>query len=341
MAILIASLVRRYGYRRLYYVGMLALSLGSAVMAVAPNVLAVLVAALLTSLASAIIVPVALAMAATELSADAGRRAMSYQIASIFVAVALGLPACVLLAQTLGWRVAFGLLALLPALLLPLIVRVVPIGARDVRVRFDLATSVANYRELLANRSLLAMYAFLVLYVVCAFSTGAYVAALLVSRGFGPGELGVTFAVIGVAFVVSSISAGETLGKVKGDLRLVIVGGALLFCLLRGSLYVVPLPLITMIALLGLASLVDGTVAVALRALVASYAVRDRALSMVVFAACESLGQALGGVIGGGVLAISGYPGIGVLVFVVCFLAIWLPITSRRLWQPALITPSG
>jgi len=81
IAMLIGSLVQRHGFRRLYLAGVGAMTLGSIVMALAPNILAVLGAALLLSFANAVVVPVALALAATQFSANTSRRAISYQIA--------------------------------------------------------------------------------------------------------------------------------------------------------------------------------------------------------------------------------------------------------------------
>jgi DHA1 family inner membrane transport protein len=143
MALVIGTLVRRHGYRRLYVPGTIAMSLGTAAMAVAPNVAVMLVAAFLLSFATAIVIPVALALAAKELSPTAGRRAMSYQIACVFAAIAVGLPVCVFLAQALSWRGAFVALAIVAVFLLPAIFRVVPVGVRDPRAAIDVATSGA------------------------------------------------------------------------------------------------------------------------------------------------------------------------------------------------------
>jgi predicted MFS family arabinose efflux permease len=337
MALVIGTLVRRHGYRRLYVAGTIAMSLGTAAMAVAPNVAVMLVAALLLSFATAIVIPVALALAAKELSPTAGRRAMSYQIACVFAAIAVGLPVCVFLAQVLSWRGAFVALAVVAMFLLPAIFRIVPVGVRDPCAAIDVASTVGQYRELLSERSLLAMYVFQVLYVICGFGSGAYATALIASRGFDAQAQGVALLVAGVAFVLTSVLAAEALGKLRIDLRLVIIVGTLGFCLARGTMYIAPLPLAAIIGLLGIASLCDGAVAVAMRALIASYDVRDRTLSMVFFAACGSFGQAVGGVGAGIAIALGGYAGVGVLVLALCAFAIWLPVVSGRLIRPATV----
>jgi predicted MFS family arabinose efflux permease len=337
IAVLIGSLVQRHGFRRLYLAGVGAMTFGSIAMALAPNVLAVLGAALLLSFANAVVVPVALALAAPQLSANTGRRAMSYQIACLFAAVAVGLPACVFLSTVLGWRGAFAVLAIVPLLLVPLVARLVPIGGRDPSARFDLAKTAAEYRDLLGDPSLALMFAFQVVYVICAFGTGAYASALLVSRGYGPDALEVTFAVVGIAFIVSSVATGEILGKLTLDLKLLMVGVALVFCLARGTIYVASLSFTWILLLFALASLCDGILGVAIRANVAAYDVRDRTLSMVFFAASDSFGQASGGVVAGAVLAAGGFLAVGELAFLVGLTSIWLPIASRRLLRPATV----
>jgi predicted MFS family arabinose efflux permease len=331
------TLIRRYGYRRLYLAATFALILDALLVSIAPNVSVLVLAALLGAFANAIITPVSLAIATTELSPQASQRAMSYQIACIFVAIAVGIPTSVLVASLLGWRETFVLLATLVVLLLPFVWRIVPAGARDANARFGLATAIDDYRAILSKSSLSAIYLFLVLYVVCAFGAGAYTSALLVSRGANPSEVGLGWAVLGLAFVLSSVVAGEVLGKLRFDLRLVVLGGAVVFILAKGIIYAAPLSITAIIFLAGLASLCDGAVSVALRMLVASYPVRDRALSMVLFSTCESLGSAIGGVTAGTVLAMGGYPLIGGQVLLVGFVALSLPLVSRRLNQPAIV----
>jgi hypothetical protein len=58
-------------------VGVVAMAIGSATIAAAPGLAVVLVGALFLSLANAVITPVSLAMATTELVGDTRRRAMS------------------------------------------------------------------------------------------------------------------------------------------------------------------------------------------------------------------------------------------------------------------------
>ncbi len=331
ITLLIGTLVRRYGYRRLYVAGTLAMALGSTIMAVAPNVAVVLVAALLLSFATATVLPVALAIAATELSPTARRRVMSYQIACIFAAVAVGLPACVFLAQALSWRGTFAVLAAVAVLLLPAVFGLVPVGSHDPSARFHLPTAVQSYRELLRDRSLASMFGFQILYVVVVFGTGAYLSALIIARGFGADAVGAALAVVGVAFILSSVLSAEVLGKLRVDLRLVVLGAALSFCVSRAVIYILPLPLPVLVGLLAAGSLVDGVMAVAFRTLVASYDVKDRALSMVFFAACDNVGQAVGGVVAGALLAAGGYAAIGLLVLAISLLGSWLPLASRAL----------
>jgi DHA1 family inner membrane transport protein len=302
----------------------------------APNLTTLFAAALLCAFANAITLPVGLAIAATQLSERTGHRAMSYQIACVFAAVAAGLPGVVLLANALGWRSAFVILAVVPVALLVAVVVTVPVGRRDPNSALDLAAMARNYRALFRYRSLGLMYAFQVLYVICAFGSGAYSAAFVHSRGFSAQDFSILLAVIGVAFVASSLASGEILGRLKPDLRLVIAIGAILFCLARGSIYMSPLPFVSIVVLFAVASLCDGAVAVAMRSYVASHDAPDRTLSMVFFGACDSLGQALGGIITGAALATLGFVGIGGLAFAICVIATAIFVATQwRSWPAA------
>jgi predicted MFS family arabinose efflux permease len=113
------------------------------------------------------------------------------------------------------------------------------------------------------------------------------------------------------------------------------------FFVTRATAFLLPLPLVVLIGLFGLASVMDGSIGVAMRSLIASYEVPEQALSMVFFEACGSLGQMLGGVFAGIALAIGGYPAIGLLMGMLCVLAAWLPLVSGRLAWRAPPAPAG
>ena len=81
----------------------------------------------------------------------------------------------------------------------------------------------------------------------------------------------------------------------------------------------------------GLASVMDACVGVAMRSEFASYDVGEPTLCMVLFAACDGVGQTLGGVLAGMALALSGYSAIGLFVAMLGILAVSLPIVSVRL----------
>jgi predicted MFS family arabinose efflux permease len=249
--------------------------------------------------------------------------------------VAVGLPATVLLANAIGWHATFALLALVPLLLLPAVVRVIPDGQREPSARVDLGDAIGRYARMLRDRSLAVMYVFWVLYVACAFGSGAYAAALTVSRGFGAGAVGVLFAVVGGVFIVSSVVSPEVLGRWRVDLRWLVAAVAVVFFATRAAAFFLPLPFVGLLVLFGLGSVMDGCMGVAMRSLIASYEVPEQALSMVFLESCGSLGQTLGGVVAGMALAIGGYPAIGLLMGMLCLFAAWLPILSGRLMQAA------
>src|SRR5262249_44628507 len=199
----------------------------------------------------------------------------------------------------------------LPAGLLGGVLTTIPAGARSATAGEGLRAIVRSYAALFENRSLRAMYVFWTLYVLCAFGSAAYASALVISRGFTAENLSLLLAVIGIAFIVTSLTSGELLGRFKPDLRVVIAVFAILFCLARGWVYLWPLPLGSLLGLFAIASVADAAIGVALRAHVAAHDVPDRTLSMVFFGACDSLGQAMGGVLMGAALAVAGYAAVG------------------------------
>jgi predicted MFS family arabinose efflux permease len=165
---------------------------------------------------------------------------------------------------------------------------------------------------------------------MCAFGSAAYAAALVISRGFGADAVSLVLAVIGVAFIASSILTPEVLGRSGVNLRWLVAVAAALFFSARAAAFLLPVSLFALLALFALASVMDGCIGVAMRSQMATYDVADHALSMVFFAACDGLGQTLGGILAGTALALSGYGAIGLLVAGLGVLAVWLPIASGR-----------
>jgi hypothetical protein len=94
-------------------------------------------------------------------------------------------------------------------------------------------------------------------------------------------------------------------------------------------MYLWPLPLGILLGLFALASVSDAVIGVALRAHVAAHDVPDRTLSRVLFGACDSLGQAMGGVLMGAALAVAGYAAVGGLVYSVGVIALFFFVRSQ------------
>jgi predicted MFS family arabinose efflux permease len=107
----------------------------------------------------------------------------------------------------------------------------IPAGARSATDGEGLRAIVRSYAALFENRSLRAMYVYWTLYARCAFGSAAHASALVISRGFTAENLSMLLAAIGITFIVTSLTAGELLGRFKSNLRVVIAVFAILFCL--------------------------------------------------------------------------------------------------------------
>ncbi|MCM3040019.1 MFS transporter [Paenibacillus motobuensis] len=177
---------------------------GQTLGALAPNYEIMMVARVITGIASSACFGVSIALALTLVSSESGGRAASIVLGGLMVATAIGLPVAMLCDQYFGWRASFwavDVLVLLSAILAQWLIPSLPS-----------AESVSIWEEFrdFNNRHLWAAYTTSMLIIGAAFAAFSYFSPILTDvAGFGEQTVPLMLGIYGVATVIGNIITGR------------------------------------------------------------------------------------------------------------------------------------
>lgn len=321
---LLVSLTGGLGRRRVMALGMGLFGLGALVSALAPSVEALFAARILAAAGAGLTTPVAAAVAAALAAPEARGRVLALVFMGLTVAQVLGVPAGSWVAYTYGWRVAFGLVALLSLAAGAAIWLRVPAGLAFQRVTLgDLGSVLANGRLMLA-------IAFTAVFLGAIYVPFTYLAPLLEDR-MGLSRDGVTAALVvcGLGAVAGNLLGGvlsDRLGPFRTLLILACLQVAIMPLL---SLLPVPLPLAMLLFFAWNAAGYAFMAGQQARLVVLAGPQAPVALSL--NAACIYVGAAIGAAVGGAVVDGAGLSALGVAGGLAATLAIGAILLSQRL----------
>ncbi|MGR3782240.1 MAG: MFS transporter, partial [Albimonas sp.] len=157
--------------------GLTAIAAGCVISAAAPSYTVLICARLLMGLGAAMTGPFLTAAAATLVAPEDRARALATVFAGVTASSVLGVPLASFLAQTLGWRWAWGALALAAVICAVVVWQLLPAANRGSRA------SIATLTAVLRNRPLAMTVAACGTSVVGMFSTYALIAVWLAEVG--------------------------------------------------------------------------------------------------------------------------------------------------------------
>jgi predicted MFS family arabinose efflux permease len=196
--------------------------------AAAPDYRVLLASRVLVGLVSAGIFPIALAIAADIVPVDRRQVAYGRLLAAAMLGNLLGSPVAGVIADTVGWRGVFALVASLAAVAIV----AVQIGFRglslDVRTPLDVASVVGRYRAVIRKPLAKVCFSAVMLEGVFLFGLFPFVAVLLAARGEQRAAIAglvISGFAIGGLLYAGCVSA---LVRRLGERRLSIGGGALM-----------------------------------------------------------------------------------------------------------------
>ena len=229
--------------KRLLLGGLLVMAAGAALCALAPNYPTLLLARFLTAAGAAAVSPVASSIGAALVPAERRGHALAVVFSGMTMASVAGMPLASWLAANLGWRVMFGVTAVLglaAAIAVWRFVGKTPAGAPVCWIDFG---------RLLVARDVLAAQAVMVLAMTALFCTYTLITPILASRFHASaGAISVALGVYGVAGLLGNRAARHAAARWSAErsiltalavLGLAFLGVRLLPASLPGALWLV------------------------------------------------------------------------------------------------------
>jgi predicted MFS family arabinose efflux permease len=215
---LCAALVAGWDRRRLLALSMLWYALLHLACALAPGFAVLLPLRVLALLAPAIFTPQAAACVGLLVPPEQRGRAITFIFLGWSVASVLGMPIAAFVGGTLGWRSAFGVLALLSVVSAAWVWRSMPDGVKPP------ALSAAAWKETLRSRALMTTVAVTVLYAAGQFVLFSYFAPYFKQRlDITPGALSLYFMWFGAFGLVGNMVMSRYIDRI-GAPRSVMAG---------------------------------------------------------------------------------------------------------------------
>jgi predicted MFS family arabinose efflux permease len=221
-----------------------------------------------------------------------------------------------------------------------LILRLIPDDATHTREPFRIAQILAAYRPLTGSRPMLVLYLASLLRAICWVGIATYLGAFFADEfGMSTREVGWAYMVGGTAYFGGTKLSGGSLGGLTPRHAFALATAALGGLL--GLSMLLPAGPFGSVGLLALAATSGGVGWVLLITLLSSETPAGQGTTMALNAAVFSLGSALGGAAGGGLLALGGFPAVAVGLAGFAFTAaalVWLPSIA---WLPRRAKPAG
>jgi predicted MFS family arabinose efflux permease len=212
-----AALVARVDRRLLLTLSMIWYGLLHAACALAPDYASLMVLRVLAVISAAIFTPQAAAVAGMLVTPERRGRAITMVFLGWSIASVIGSPLSALVGGLYGWRVAFGILALLALLCAVWIWRVIPIGVRPP------ALSAALWRQTLSSKLLIVTVLVTALSSSGQFVQFAYFSPYIMQTLKGPStDVALLLGIFGVFGVIGSFAVSRFIDRV-GPARSVMI----------------------------------------------------------------------------------------------------------------------
>lgn len=311
LGVVLGPLADRSGYRRLIVAGLTAAGICFLVFGLAPAFLVLLLAVAAGAVTDAGVIGPSFAVAGTSFTGAAARRAIGWTQAAQAGSAIVGVPLLAALGAAAGWRIAFivtGLVALAGVLLAAMWL---PRDHRRSAEPLRVAALLAPYRPLLRHGGMRRLYGATIAGAVCWMGMLTYLGAFLAEAlGLGPSQVGLAYMGAGVGYCLGSLVGGGPLARVRPQSLIVLgflAGAGLVALAFSGRVGTVG----AVIAIAG-ATLMWGVEGVAMTTVLTAETPSGAGTTMTLNGSLFNLGGAGGGVVGGLLLAWSGYEALAI-----------------------------
>lgn len=327
-ALIAGPLADRYGFRLMLVAGLLSVCVSSVATGLSFTFPILLIVTLVGAVARAAVLPTAQAVVLTTFAdEDARRQGIGWVTTGLSTAAIVGIPILTTIAGLTSWRVSFfvmGAMALVAAVLLQ---RTLADDARRAAGRFRFRDLIDSYEPIRRHRPTTLLMASSLLAEIGLWGAMTYFSALLVQRhGLSIDAVGWAFLGIGVIAFAANIVAQGRAGKRP---RPLMIGSRLWCALCLGVAFGLPVSPLVSLGFVLLVAPALSTENLATTLVLNATSPAGRATTLTLRSAAVCIGTAVGGALGGGVLAIGGYEALGALSFVVLLVSAAVAWWSR------------
>ena len=341
LGLVVGPLADQLGHRRTLLVGVAASSVGAILTALAPNLLILVPVALVGAGGRSIGLPVAQAVVGTRYAGAALRRGLSLIQATGTLAPIVGIPLVTAIGAVAGWRSAFLALGLLGGVAIVLMLWLLPPDGQEGaaarpggpaarrRGTTGRRLSLTAFAPIFADSSTLWLYGSSIARNLGVWAFVTYLGAYLVEvHALSAAEVGWAFTATGLGNFAGSMATGGPLGRI--GLRALAVGAPLVIAGSLGLVVMAPLGMAAVLVLLMVGFVGNGVSIVAHNTLLVGGSPAGRATTTSLNQTCMSLGGAVGGSVGGLLLATGGFPALGALTLACNLVAAACVLPARR-----------
>jgi predicted MFS family arabinose efflux permease len=335
--LIVGPVADHFGHRRLMIGGALILSISAAGTALAPSYLPFMGARLFGGTSLALLNGLSLAIAGSYFAGEARRRALSVTVGAMSGTAILGVPLLSWIGDILSWRWAFGSIGVVALLLVIPLSRYIPLTTPQ-SGSFQLTQILRAYRPLLQQRDVVALYAGSFLRAVFWMGILTYFGAFMIEvYGLSLQQVGLTYTVGGIGFLLGSVASGGRLGRYNHRLLFTVVTiiGGLFF----GLTYATAFGAIPALLLLTIGGFFGAIGWVLLNTMLANESRAGSGTTMSLNNAIFNLGSATGGAVGGAILAVGSYTTLGYILPVFAAIASIIVLVSSRMAKTQATDP--
>ena len=319
LGLAVGPLADRYGFRWPLVIGLLAIAVNLIGMGLAPVYGVLLGLGIVGGLGDALVFALPLAIAGTYFTGDARRRAIGLTIGALSTAPIVGVPLLTAFGDLRGWRAALAVAGIAGAAAAWFVAAVLPPDHRATASPLRPRALLTAYAPLLAHPASLRLFAVSGLRAMSWLGLLTYLGAYLGQAvGLDSRAIGVVYMLAGGGYVLGSVAAGGRLGGIAP--RGMVAAASVATGLLLGPMLIVA-DLWVVIPLLIAASFASAAVSVGVTSLLAAESPAGAGATMVLNGSILNLGAAGSAALGGALIAVGGYPALGIGLPIFSFLA--------------------
>jgi MFS transporter, DHA1 family, inner membrane transport protein len=342
LGLLAGPLADRYGYRRPLLIGLLAIALNFLATAFAPAYPTLLGASILGAVGDALAFALPLAIAATFFAGEAQRRAIGWTLGALSSASVIGIPLLTTISGHTGWRMALAIAGGIAAGAAWFVAVALPPDYRRSPAPMRIHDLLEAYAPLLRHPPSVRLFCVAALRGSWWLGLVTYLGAFLgTAVGLDQLQVGMTYALTGAGYAISSVIAGRRLGRLSP--RVLVATSSAAAGLLIGPMLILAQAWVSVPLLLGVgaASAVCG---LGITALLANDSPAGADTTMVFNGSMLNLGTAGGAALGGLLIGLGGFSALGTGL-PLCALAgaclAWWPGRREAGANPTRLLPIG